>query len=353
MINSERIINSSNFKLIDALKKMDSLGCKLLIVMEDKKFKSVLSIGDIQRAIIKKVPLDSNINLILRKDFEVSKTNDSKKDIKEKIFKLRAELMPVIDEDRNLKEIYFWEDFFPNVNKKINSKIDLPVVIMAGGKGERLKPLTNVLPKPLIPIGHKTIIEEIIQKFVNIGSKNFYLTTFYKSDLIKYYFNELEDLDYKVNFIQEKKPLGTGGSLHLLKNKIDKTFFVTNCDILIEQDYFDIYHYHKKNSNEITIVSALNLYKSPYGIINRDNNGELHSMTEKPEISFEINSGMYILEPHLMSEIPIGEFFHITQLIDKVKKRKGKIGVFPVTEKSWTDIGDWEKYINKINDFIS
>ena len=352
MIKNERIILSPKINLIDALKKMDNLGCKLLIVMEKQKFKGLISIGDIQRAIIKKIPLESSINLILRNDIEVAKTSDSKNTIKNKIFQLRAELMPVIDEDRNLKAIYLWEDFFPNVSKKVYSNIELPVVLMAGGKGERLRPLTNILPKPLIPVGDKTIIEEIIERFQKIGSKDFYLSIFYKADMIKYYFDELKNKEYNVNFILEKKPLGTGGSLHLLKNKINSPFFVTNCDILIDQDYSEIYDFHTKNCNEITIVSAVNLLKIPYGIINRNQDGDLLSMSEKPEMTFEINSGMYILEPHLISEIPINEFFHITQLIEKVKQRNGKIGIFPVTEKSWVDIGDWKKYIKEINDFI-
>ena len=156
-------------------------------------------------------------------------------------------------------------------------------------------------------------------------------------------------MNYNVNFIEEEKPLGTGGSLYLLKDKIKEPFFVTNCDILIEQDYSEIYNYHKENGNEITLVSALNHIKFPYGIINTGKDGELLSINEKPEMTYEINSGMYILEPHLIDEIPINKFFHITQLIEKVKQRKGKVGVFPVSEKSWVDIGDWEKYINEIN----
>ena len=349
MRDNKQIRVSSELQLIDALKKMDDLQCKLLIVMDGNKFKSVVSIGDIQRAIIKKVSLESSIQSILRENISISSSDDSIEKIKKRIFELRAECMPVVDDENHLTAVYFWEDFFPNNNKRVNSNIKLPVVIMAGGMGKRLKPLTNVLPKPLIPIGDKTIIEEIIEKFIKIGSSDFYLSIFYKSELIKYYFDEKKNLNYNVNFIEEEKPLGTGGSLYLLKDKIKEPFFVTNCDILIEQDYSEIYNYHKENGNEITLVSALNHIKFPYGIINTGKDGELLSINEKPEMTYEINSGMYILEPHLIDEIPINKFFHITQLIEKVKQRKGKVGVFPVSEKSWVDIGDWEKYINEIN----
>lgn len=351
MLNSEKIKVSSGYLLIDALKLMDSLNRKLLIVMEGEFFLSVLSIGDIQRAIINKVPLESSIKSVLRKNISFAKNDDSIEEIKKRIFELRAECMPVIDKDNHLTAVYFWEDFFPNTNKIKPLNLKLPVIIMAGGKGQRLKPLTNVLPKPLIPIGDNTIVEEIIERFTLIGSNEFFMTIFHKSELIKYYFNQNKKKDITIQFIEEEKPLGTGGSLHLLKDKIDKTFFVTNCDILIDQDYSEIYKYHNDNRNEITAVSALSHFRFPYGIINTGKDGKLISIDEKPEMTYEINSGMYVLEPHLINEIPVNEFFHITQLIEKVKLRKGKVGVFPVSEKSWKDIGDWKKYINEINVF--
>ena len=351
MKDKSKIRVSSDIQLIEALKIMDSLNCKLLIVMGGKKFLSVLSIGDIQRAIIKKVPLDSNIRKILRKDIIIANSKDSIEKIKKRIFELRAECMPVVDDKNNLTDVFFWEDFYSKSRKIISQNINLPVIIMAGGTGQRLRPLTNVLPKPLIPIGDKTILEEIMERFIKMGSNNFFLSVFYKSELIKYYFNEKKNESYNLNFVQEKKPLGTAGSLNLLKGKIDKTFFVTNCDIIIDQDYGDIYKYHKENLNEITIVSALSHLKFPYGIVETGKDGRLKSILEKPEITYKINSGMYILEPHLIDEVPKNEFFHITQLIQKVRSRKGKIGVFPVSEKSWIDIGDWKKYISEINVF--
>lgn len=339
---------SPDYSLLDALKLMDTLSCKLLIVMNMKKFMSVLSIGDIQRAIINKIPLDTKVEKILRKDISISSSKDSIDKIKNRMFELRSECMPVVDDMNNLVKLYFWEDFFPISKKDEKTKIDLPVIIMAGGKGKRLKPLTNVLPKPLIPIGDKTIIEEIMSKFIAIGSNNFYISLFYKSELIKYYFNEKKKKNYSIDFFEEDKPLGTAGSLSLLKKKLDKTFFVTNCDIVIDQDYREIHKYHYENNNEITVVSALNHFQFPYGIIETGKDGKLVSITEKPEITYNINSGMYILEPHLLDEIPENEFFHITQLIEKIQNRNGKIGVFPVSEKSWIDIGDWKKYIEEI-----
>ena len=215
MKDKEKIKISPDFKILDALKLMDKLMCKLLVVTEGEKFISVLSIGDIQRAIINNIPLEKTVSKILRNDISIAKNTDSIEKIKSMIFDLRTECMPVIDKNNNIIEIYFWDDFYSK--SKINSKqINLPVVIMAGGIGSRLKPLTNILPKPLIPIGDKTIIEEIMNRFISIGSNNFFVSIYYKSELIRYYFENRMDT-YNINFFKEDQPLGTGGSLYLLE----------------------------------------------------------------------------------------------------------------------------------------
>jgi len=218
---------------------------------------------------------------------------------------------------------------------------------MAGGRGTRLAPLTNIWPKPLIPVNEKTIIEDIMDKFVEVGCNKFYLSVNYKAEVIKQYFENLNSSYYQISYIQEEKPLGTAGSLYLLKDKIHSAFFVTNCDILIDEDYTAIYDYHKANHNEITMVAAIKSFPIPYGTIETKEGGQLNSIQEKPELSFKINTGMYILEPNLLKEIPENEFLHITTLIEKLHQEGRKVGVFPVSEGSWSDIGNWEEYIKK------
>jgi NDP-sugar pyrophosphorylase family protein len=171
------------------------------------------------------------------------------------------------------------------------------------------------------------------------------LSVNYKAETIKHYFNQLKKNEYKVAYFQEEKPLGTAGSLFLIKDKIKSTFFVSNCDIIINADYIEILKYHRENKNELTIVSALKHYPIPYGTIETKEDGVLIELKEKPELTFQINSGMYILEPHLLNEIPENDFFHITQLIENIQRRNGKVGVFPVSEGSWKDIGDWSEYL--------
>lgn len=343
MTIQERMIQQ-DCTILQSLKKMDAVNKKLLLVFDKEVFIGVLSIGDIQKAIITNIPLETCITKIIRKNFVYAKITDDKKTVLQLMQEHRIECMPILDENLQLDSVYIWDDMFITKKRNDGIQINLPVVIMAGGQGSRLKPLTNILPKPLIPIGEKSIIEQIMDKFCDVGCNNFYLSVNYKAEIIKYYLSTLQNNIYNISYLDEDKPLGTGGSLHLLGGKINTTFFVSNCDILIDQDILDILEYHRSNKNEITVVAALKHYPLPYGILETRQNGLLQSITEKPELTFKINTGLYILEPHLINEIPENELYHITTLIEKLQKENRKIGVFPVSEKSWKDIGGWNEY---------
>lgn len=348
MFRNRTIKNTES--LLSALKKMDELDIKLLIVFDsEKNFKGLLSIGDIQRAIINNSSVDTEVKEVLRENIRVADIADTPEDIKEMMLEFRMELCPVIDSERNIIEVYYWEDIFGDENIKPRGFCNVPVVIMAGGFGTRLKPLTNVIPKPLIPIDDKTMLEHIFDRFNIYGCDQFFISVNYKAPLIEFYLKE-QELPYEISYFQEAKPSGTAGSLSLLADKLQDTFFVSNCDILIQEDYSEILKYHRDNKNELTVVAALKNYAIPYGTIDTGENGQLISLNEKPNLTFKINSGMYILEPHLLREIPEDTFFHITDLIEQIKKRNGNVGVFPVSEKSWEDIGNWPEYIRAVGD---
>ena len=336
--------------ILSALQQMDKEKKKLLIVVDDEnKFVSLLSIGDIQRAIIANIPIKNRILEILRKEIKVTYQTDDIASVKRKMRERRIEFMPIISTSNDIVDVLFWDDIFPETKPFKNELLNLPVVVMAGGKGERLAPLTNVLPKPLIPIGTKSIIEDIMDKFVEVGCHNFYISVNYKAETIMNYLNALNNSNYKLIYFREDKPLGTAGSLHLLKGKINDTFFVSNCDIIIDQDYSDIIKFHKENHNEITLVAVLKEYHIPYGTIQTKENGLLDSISEKPNFVYKINAGLYVLEPHLLKEIPLNQYYHITDLIMKLNKEGRKVGVFPVSEGAWVDIGNWREYLKMIN----
>lgn len=343
----KEICISYDASIISALKQMDAVKHKLLIVIKEGAFFQLLSIGDIQRAIIRGIGMESPIMSILRENTKVASTNDDVSMVKESMKERSNEFMPIIDDKNNLVDVIFWEDLFESRPTSKRSNLNLPVVIMAGGQGSRLRPLTNILPKPLIPIGEQTMMEDIMDRFVDCGCNRFYVSVNYKADTIKHYFDNLEGKAYEISYFQEDKPLGTAGSLHLLNGQINSTFFVSNCDIIIDDDYAEILKYHRDNRNEITVVAAIKNMSIPYGTLETKGEGLLADIKEKPNYTFKINTGMYILEPHLINEIPIDEFYHITYLIEKLMKEGRRVGVYPINEGSWTDVGNWDEYLKQ------
>ena len=174
----------------------------------------------------------------------------------------------------------------------------------------------------------------------------------YKKNMIKSYFNEL-DKDYFINYVEEDKPLGTGGSLSLLKGKINKTFFVSNCDILIEADYESILKYHKEKGNKVTVISSVKNFQIPYGVFKLNENGNINEIVEKPVYTFLINTGMYVIEPDVINDIPEGEFYNLPDIVEEYMNNGVPVGVYPISEQSWMDMGqisEMKEMVEKIEE---
>ncbi len=210
-----------------------------------------------------------------------------------------------------------------------------------------MKPLTNVIPKPLIPIGEKTILETILDQFAAIGCTRFFISENYKAGMLQYYLSQLA-LPYSVTHVVEDRPMGTIGSISLMADRIDTPFFVSNCDILIDQDYRDVYDYHLSNANDITVVTSMQSQRIPYGVIETGQDGLLERVIEKPENIYMINTGVYLLNAEMIDLVPRNTFFHITELIAKVSAGGGRVGCFPVSERAWRDIGTWAEYLRML-----
>ena len=251
--------------------------------------------------------------------------------------------LPVLDSKGKIVDIVLEDEKVEATNGlDTRTLAQVPVVIMAGGKGTRLYPYTKILPKPLIPIGDIPIMERIIDKFLDYGVTDFYATVNYRKTMIKSYFADLA-MDYSIEYVEEDKPLGTAGSLCLIEEEFDKPFIVTNCDILIHADYADVYKYHVESGNELTIVSALKNIVVPYGVIHSKENGTITSMEEKPKLSYFVNTGMYVLNPELLKKIPKDTFFHMTDLTDELLKEGKQVGMYPISEDSFLDMGEFEE----------
>jgi NDP-sugar pyrophosphorylase family protein len=252
--------------------------------------------------------------------------------------------VPVVNLSREIVQLVFWKELFQaDVPVKKKNRLDLPVVIMAGGLGTRLAPFTNVLPKPLIPVGDRTVIEIIIDQFLLYGLDKFHLSINYKSKILKSFFEELAPV-YSVSFLEEKEPRGTAGCLRALYDPIPENLIVTNCDIVIQADLADLVSFHVENDYDLTLVASLKDYHIPYGVCELEKGGSLSRIKEKPQYSFLVNTGMYVVRRDRLNLIPEETRCDMTDFIEKIKNTGGRIGVFPIGENAWVDTGEWTEY---------
>ena len=316
----------------------------LFVVDENKNLVGSLTDGDIRRWILSGGSLEARMKDVCFRNTYYVGENFNLDEVKSQMLKKSITIVPIINSQRHIVQFLTSEKLFnTKVTTSKKTPISLPVVIMAGGKGTRLDPFTRILPKPLIPIGDKAILEIIIDKFLEYDVYTFYISLNHKSKIIKSYFEELNP-SYNIKYLYEDKPLGTAGSLKQLENSLSGSFIMTNCDIIIESDYNEVLKHHEKENNDITVVTSLKHFNIPYGICEISGKGTLVKIKEKPEYSFLVNTGMYIIKSDVLCHIPHNEFFHITNLIEEVNRKGGKIGIFPISESSWIDIGEWKEY---------
>ena len=279
--------------VVNALKKINDNGSRCLIVLDNsKKFLGVLSDGDLRKKISRGYKLSEKVkNIYNKKPLYFFEKKFSLQKIENIFYEKKLDLIPILKKNKTIKKIFFLNDFIEE--DKLPKKNLLSALIMAGGKGTRLDPFTRVLPKPLIPIKGKPIIEIIIEKFFVSSVKDIYVSLNYKSKVIKSYLNANKHLN-KIRYIDEDKPLGTAGCLKFFQNFGKKDLIITNCDILLNFNIENVYKSHLKNKNDLTIVISPNKIKSPYGSVKIDHESmKVKSMEEKPEFEMLTNIGFY------------------------------------------------------------
>ena len=324
--------------ILDAMCQLDRSGKKILFVHQDKKLLASLTDGDIRRWILKKGDLQMSVQYAA--NYHPRFLYEQEEDLAMRTIKeLGIDAIPIVNNEYLIQKIIFANE---SVQKHIKFDIEVPVVIMAGGLGTRLSPYTKILPKPLIPVGDYPIAEHIIHQFCLYGCRQYYMIVNYKRNMIKAYFDEL-DKKYQLDFIVEEKPLGTGGGISLLKGKMNKTFILTNCDILIDDDLTKAYQQHTKSGNLITMVCSLKNFIIPYGVVNIGEDGMIESMQEKPNMSFFTNTGCYFVEPEVIEGLTYNEPADFPTVIEKYRKAGKKVGYYPIGVDAWLDMGQLDE----------
>ena len=336
---------SPDVTIRQAMKALNKTAEKCLLVVDDNQtLLGTLTDGDLRRSILNGTDFNASIEGSYYPEPSVLMEGKfTKQEAGEIMITRKLDLLPIINNSRQVIGYITWEQVFGNEEPTKKKTLTTPVVIMAGGKGTRLEPFSKVLPKPLVPIHEKPVIEHILERFTDVGVNQFIITVNYKARIMKAFFEELKP-DFFVEFVEEREPLGTAGSLKLLENRFDKPFMVTNCDIIIKADYPDIYAFHVKNSYDITLVASMKNYTIPYGTCELNGEGHLKQINEKPEYDFLVNTGLYVLNHDVLQLIPEDKLYHITNLIEDAKRSGKKIGVYPIDDDAWVDVGQWAEY---------
>lgn len=315
----------------DAMHQLDRTAKKIIFVVDGTYLVATLTDGDVRRYLLSGGKMDDTVDKAANYHPYVA---ESREEAHKLLQNNGLVAVPIVNGKSELIDVAF-----ENESSAVElPMLGLPVVIMAGGKGTRLDPLTRVLPKPLIPVGDLPIIEHIMERFIRYGCNDFHVIVNHKKQLIKAYFAESER-HYLTSWYDEDEPLGTGGGLFLLKGKIDGTFFLTNCDVLIQADYNEILRFHRENCNAITMVCAYKNITIPYGVIEIGESGIIESMIEKPELTLLTNTGMYIVEPEILNDIEDNVFMGFPDIVETQKNKGRRVAAYPVSESSWLDMG--------------
>jgi len=324
-------------QIVHALEQMDHTARQILLIINDNGcLLGTVTDGDVRRALLEGVNLSEPISKIMNRRPKVLPIGSSFESARRLMIEHGIRHVPLVDNEGRVIKLLIWQDlFFHKVDKRPEN-----VAIMAGGKGTRLDPFTKILPKPMIPLHDKPIIEVIMDRFNRQGFSHFILCLGYKGEIIRLYFND-DRRPYSVDFVQEKIPLGTAGALSLLGDLIDGTFILTNCDIIVELDYGHLLKYHKERQHSITVVGALKEFVVPYGVLHTE--GERFRIHEKPNFHFLVNTGIYVLEPTLLTYIQKETPLDMPELIETAQSHGMSVGIYPHHGK-WFDIGQWDEY---------
>jgi dTDP-glucose pyrophosphorylase len=328
----------------ESMQKLNETAEKILFIVDnEEKLLGTLSDGDIRRGLMHGINFTDPIEGVMRRDYIALPSGllDLEQQARQLMIKNKIEQIPILDLDSKVVDVALWTDIFGEKDeKKKQSLYSNQVVVMAGGRGTRLDPFTAILPKPLIPIGNKSVIEIIMEKFLRCGFHRFIYTLNYKREYIKLFLKE-RAFPYEISWVEEDDFLGTIGGLTLLQEQIEDTFFVANCDSVLELDFDNVLAWHKENGAAITIIGCHNEVKIPFGVLTLSN-GRLENILEKPVHDVIINTGVYILEPRVLTYLTPGVRTDMNELIQTVAAKE-RVCVYPIY-KGWFDIGQWDEY---------
>ena len=303
----------------------------ILVAAEDRTLLGTVTDGDIRRGLLNGVLVDSHATSVMQKAPLVV-TQEFTRDMVLQMMQInKVHQLPVVDSNGRVIGLHLWHEFFSP------PKYSNWMIIMAGGKGERLRPHTESCPKPLLPIGDKPMLEHIIERAKRDGFNNFILSVHYLGHMIEEYFGDGSKWGVNIEYLYEPKPLGTAGAISLLRQKPTEAFVVSNGDVLTDINYGSLLDFHKRNGAIATMATRQYEWQHPFGVIQADG-VNIVGFEEKPVLRSHINAGIYVLEPSAINALQAGEICDMPELFARLQEAKSKSIIYPMHEP-WLDVG--------------
>jgi len=335
---------SQNITLLEALERINALAPEPLVLFvldTDQRMVGTLTDGDSRRALIAGASVNDNVEKVMHRNFNYMKVEeiDDVKEIKRQK-EMKMSLVPVLDKEHHIVEVVDLE--------KYKTRLPIDAVLMAGGKGERLRPLTEKTPKPLLPVGGKAIIDHNIDRLIANGVKHINVTVNYLGEQLEEHFVEPRG-EIKIQTVREPKFLGTIGSIKFVKKFYNDTVLVMNSDLFTNINYEDFYLHFKEHDADMSVAAVPYTVSVPYGIFDLDGRN-IHGLIEKPTYNYYANAGIYLIKRSALDEIPVDSFFNATDLIEKLIAENKRVIRFPLNG-TWIDIGNPQEY-KKANELV-
>ena len=337
MKNIHDIVVHSDISIRDVLEIIDKSSKQIALVVDStNKLLGTISDGDIRRALLNNISLDDSIKNVYNKNPSIANINDSREEIINICSSKKIHQIPIVDNEGNLIGLEILDELILKETKENQ------VILMVGGLGTRLRPLTKNIPKPMLHVGGKPILQTIVENFANYGFVNIVMCVGYKSKIIEDFFGDGSKFGVNIQYIHEDRRMGTAGALSLLEKRPDLPFFVMNGDLLTNINFEHLLEYHQNNDSMATMCVREYDFQVPYGVVNVKN-GKITSIEEKPVQKFFVSAGIYMLDPKVIDYIPKNQFYDMPTLFEQLINKKENTISFPLREY-WLDIGRIEEY---------
>jgi dTDP-glucose pyrophosphorylase len=332
-----KVLVSPDTTILETIKVIDAGAMQIALVVDsDRRLQGTVTDGDIRRGILKGLPLDSAIASVMNSHPTVAPAYEGSAMITALMRATKLRQVPIVDASGIVLGLESLDDLRPSNYE------DSWVVLMAGGRGSRLRPLTDSVPKPLLKIGDKPVLELILAELANQGFKRFYMAVNYKAEMVRSHFGDGSTWGAEINYVQEETELGTAGALTLLPEQPQTPLIVMNGDLITKLDFRHLLRFHNQEKSAMTMCVRRYDFQVPYGVVTLGSSG-VQAIEEKPVQEFFVNAGIYVLSPEVVATLPRNSHIDMPTVLSSMLAEKKKVSAFPITEY-WIDIGKLDDY---------